>query len=132
VGIGAGGALQLQRATAFNAGNFYFAPVYLLLKLRTTPSARNVALYVTVEGGYDFLVGDNYYKGQNGNLDGGLYYGYGFGVTRGPWQCEVLTTVNEGYLANSGYTFTGTGFTPFTLSNDIQYTKTSVSLIYAF
>ncbi|MCX5777624.1 MAG: hypothetical protein NTU66_00110 [Elusimicrobia bacterium] len=131
-GLGGGAALQLPRTTTFNAGTLYFAPVYLVAKLRTPPTAHGFFVYAAMHGGYNFLLGDTAYKGANGTLTGGLYYGYGCGAALGAFRVEILRTVNKGILENSGYTFSNSGYTQYILTNEIEYTKTSVSIIYSF
>jgi len=119
VGIGGGVTYQFPRSQDRFKGDFYFIPVYGLIKIRS--ASKKAAPYGIGQIGYNIIFeGDNDYKGTGiyaADLDGGLYYGIGAGVIISEkFQIEVLYSVNNGTA-----TILGTEF-------DIEYSKVTLSV----
>jgi hypothetical protein len=117
--IGAGITYQFPRCQERFKGDFYFIPVYGLIKIRS--ASEKVAPYGIGQIGYNIIFeGDTDYKGTGiyaADLEGGLYYGVGGGIILGEkFQIEALYSVNNGTA-----TILGTEF-------DIEYSKVTLSV----
>lgn len=128
LGLGAGITLQTPRKQKKYEGDFYFIPVYGAIKFRTTPSERNVYLYLLGQLGLNGFYGDGTYKGDGGELSGGLYAGLGGGICLNNLIIEFLYTENNG-------TVDQTFFNPSLLSvvdinADVKYSKSTFSVGY--
>jgi hypothetical protein len=129
LGFGGGLTIQSARGLAGTTGSFDFLPIYALVKLRTTPTARNSYKYLEAQLGYNFFGGDRDYAGDNGTLDGGVYYGVGAGIAFNRLQFELLYTVDHGTASDSGYDFNNNFFSQ---SGDITYSKLGFSIGFQY
>ena len=118
-GIGGGITIQAPRSQERFQGDFYFIPVYGLIKIRS--ASEKAAPYAVGQIGYNIVFeGDTDYKGTGiyaAELDGGLYYGFGAGVIIGKkYQVEALYSVNNGTATILGLEF------------DVEYSKITLSV----
>ncbi len=120
--IGGGITYQLPRSQKDFPGDFYFIPIYGLIRIRS--ASQKVAPYAIGQIGYNFFNGDSDYKGTGifeADLNGGLYYGLGGGIIFNErFQLEVLYSVNNGEAELLGVTF------------DIEYSKVTLLFGIAF
>ncbi len=124
LGFGGGITIQGSRGLADVTGNFSFTPIYALAKWRTASDRRNHYKYLIGQLGYNFFSGDRDYRGDNGSLDGGLYFGAGAGVTLNRVQFELLYTEDRGKVRASGFDFVESG--------DIRYSKLGLTVGFLF
>jgi hypothetical protein len=76
--LGAGAEYQFPRSVEGDTGQFNFLPLYAVA--RVTIPLNLFTPYATARVGYNFLFGDDDYKGIGGSLKGGLHYGFGAGA----------------------------------------------------
>jgi hypothetical protein len=134
LGFGGGLAIQGSRNLAGATGNFSFIPLYALVKLRTEPDRRNRYKFITGQLGYNFFGGDLDYRGDNGDLNGGLYFGVSAGIALNRIQFELLYSENRGRVRGSGSFFdTAAGvFKDYVESGDIRYSKLGINIGFLF
>ena len=120
--IGGGITFQIPRSQEDFEGDFYFIPLYAMIRARI--ETENATPYFIGQVGYNFFNGDSDYKGSGmfeADLEGGLYYGLGVGIIIGEhFLIEALYSVNNGTGTISGYEF------------DIEYSKVTLNLGYNF
>ncbi len=111
--MGAGITLPAPRSIDGTDQDFYFIPVYGLLKLRST--SEEVAPYLTCHVGYNFFNSNRKYDASGAiSFDEDIYWAGGIGVIfNNQLQFELLYTSNNGELKVPGYRF------------DVEYTKTT-------
>ena len=134
-GLGGGIAYQIERELKDYEGKFNFIPIYGLAKLRTVPrDIYQPSFYLTGQLGYNILEGDRDYKGKDGVLDGGLYYGIGGGLSfKNGFLFELLYSVNNGSYEAQGVGYDGYGyFFPYKINVDIEYSLIRLSIGYSF
>jgi hypothetical protein len=133
-GVGGGLTIQSPRGLSGNTGNFDFAPLYALVKFRTTPDARNKYEYLSGQVGYNLFEGDRNYAGDNASFNGGLYFGLGAGIVINRIQIELLYTEDRGSVQDSGYQYNSTtgNFDYYSESGDIMYSKLGLSIGFIF
>ena len=134
LGYGGGLTIQSARGLADVTGNFAFTPIYALIKLRTAPTRRNHYKYLIGQVGYNFFSGDRDYRGSDGSLDGGLYFGVGAGVALNRVALELLYTEDRGKVRASGTIFDPTTgqSNAFNESGDIRYSKLGLNICFLF
>lgn len=134
VGLGGGLVLQSTRGLSGNSGNFDFAPLYALVKVRTNPSEKNTYEYLIGQVGYNLFEGDANYAGDNASFNGGLYWGVGAGIVVNRIQIELLYTENRGSAQDSGYQYdpTTTNLNYYSESGDVTYSKVGLSIGFLF
>lgn len=134
VGLGGGMTIQSDRGLQDVTGNFSFVPLYGLVKVRTEPGRMNFYKYLVGQLGYNFFDGDIAYRGRNGTLDGGLYFGIGAGVVINRTQIELLYTEDRGRAKDSGYLYDSTAnqYNYFSESGDVRYSKLGLSIGFIF
>jgi hypothetical protein len=120
--IGGGLTLQIPRSQEDFQGDFYFIPLYGMIRARI--ETETVTPYFIGQLGYNFFGGDSDYKGSGiyeADLEGGLYYGIGAGIIIGKhFLIEALYSVNNGTGKILGYEF------------DIEYSKVTLNIGYNF
>jgi hypothetical protein len=120
--IGGGVTIQIPRSQEDFAGDFYFIPLYGMIRARI--ETETVTPYFIGQLGYNFFDGDSDYKGYGileADLEGGLYYGLGAGIIIGKhFLIEALYSVNNGTGTILGYEF------------DIEYSKVTLNFGYNF
>jgi hypothetical protein len=134
IGLGGGLTLQSPRGLSNMPGTFSFAPLYALVKVRTTPGKRNFYEYLTGQVGYNFFGGDTSYLGRNSTFDGGLYCGVGAGVVINRIQLELLYTQTQGRANDWGYLYNSGSqtYAYFNESGDITYSKLGLNIGFIF
>ena len=116
--IGGGITLQIPRSQEDFQGDFYFIPVYAMIRARI--ETEQATPYFIGQVGYNFFDGDSDYKGPI-DLEGGLYWGLGGGVIINKhFLIEVLYSVNNGTGKLYG------------IEGDIEYSKVTINLGYNF
>ncbi|MFH1930930.1 MAG: hypothetical protein ABIN18_04985 [Pseudomonadota bacterium] len=120
--IGGGITVQIPRSQEDFEGDFYFIPLYALIRARI--ETEKVTPYFIGQLGYNLFEGDSDYKGSGiykADLEGGLYWGLGAGIIiRKNFLIEVLYSVNNGTAEALGYEF------------DIEYSKVTLNFGYNF
>jgi hypothetical protein len=133
VGLGVGASYQLPRQlSSASTGKFNFMPIYGLLKIRSNPSKHNEYVYGVGQMGYNFFFGDKDYKGTNGSLGGGLYYGIGVGANINKFQMEFMYSVNKGSFSDSGIVYSGGHYYNYNTSGTIDYSKVNLTFGLVF
>lgn len=120
--FGGGVTLQIPRSQEDFEGDFYFIPLYGMIRARI--ETETVTPYFIGQLGYNFFEGDSDYKGYGiyeADLEGGLYYGLGAGIIfQKHFLIEALYSVNNGTGEIFGYEF------------DIEYSKITLNIGYNF
>jgi len=120
--LGGGLTWQFPRSQDDYHGDFYFIPLYAMLRVRS-PSTET-APYFIGQLGYNLFDGDSDYKGSGAyeaDLEGGFYYGIGGGVIiKEHFLVEALYSVNN-----------GTGDI-LSIDFDVEYSKFSILVGYNF
>lgn len=117
--LGGGAEFQLPRKQKDYEGNFNFIPFYGLAeyKLKDNP------IYLKGKVGYNFFNGDDTYTGTAGNLNGGLFYGFGGGFEiQDNITAEFIYSVNKGSVEYTGYDLEG----------NISYSKLRAAIGFKF
>lgn len=122
IDLGGGLTWQFPRSMDDYDGDFYFIPLYGLIRIRS--DSKETAPYFTGQIGYNLFYGDSDYKGSGeleADLEGGFYYGIGAGIIfKEHFLIEVLYSVNNGTVDFIGIDF------------DIEYSKFSILIGYNF
>ncbi|WP_413853346.1 hypothetical protein [Candidatus Ruminimicrobium bovinum] len=116
VGLGIGGCNP--RDAKFYKGDFYIFPAYLSVKLRSKPTELYKYGYVVGQVGYNLLNPNDTLK-KSVDMEGGLYYGVGFGIVVSHMVFELLYSFNNGKAGKDD-------------KIDFKYSKYTFSVGYAF
>jgi len=112
IDLGGGITWQVPHSRNDTEGDFYFVPVYGMIRVRFETGA--VAPYLIGQLGF------NYFK-YGWEENSGLYYGGGAGIIiKKHFLIEALYSVNKGTTIESG------------IDSDIEYSKVSLNLGYNF
>jgi len=123
ISFGLGLEYQIPRSQKELQGDFYFIPIYGLMKIHLN-KINEISPYLNFRLGYNLFDGDNNFKGTGllrASLDGGLYYALGIGAITGRYYAmEITYSVNrgEGNIAGVGF--------------DVEYSKVGLSIGYIF
>lgn len=118
VGIGVGISGCNQRDVKFVKGEFWTLPMYLSVKLRSKPTEPYKYGYVVGQVGYNLLNPNDTLK-KSVDMEGGLYYGLGFGIVVSHIVIELLYSFNNGKAGKND-------------KIDFKYSKYTMSIGYAF
>lgn len=118
VGIGAGVGGCNPRDEKFSKGEFWMLPMYLSVKLRSNPTEPYKYGYVVGQVGYNLFTPDDTLK-KSVDMEGGLYYGVGFGIVISHIVFELLYSFNNGKAGKEDKV-------------DFKYSKYTASVGYAF
>lgn len=134
VGLGIGLTEQLPRKQTSQDGYFSFAPLYVLIRVRTIPDERYYYKYLTAHLGGNTFSADNNFAGDNASFGGGLYWAAGGGMVFNFLQVELLYTVNYGSISQSGLILNNaTGnYDSFSNSADVRYSTLNLSFGIVF
>lgn len=118
VGIGAGVSGCNPRDAKFDKGEFWMLPMYLSVKVRSKPTEPYKYGYVVGQVGYNLFNPDDTLK-KSVDMEGGLYYGVGFGIVISHIVFELLYSFNNGKAGKGDKV-------------DFKYSKYTASVGYAF
>lgn len=120
VDIGVGGEYQLPRSAKGSSGNFQFIPAYGCVRVAPL-SLPVVRPYAAGRAGYNFLLGNDEFKGPGGELKGGFHWGIGAGASvLQVLIVEGMYTVYNGTLSWSGSDIDFT-YSKFSLYAGLQF-----------
>jgi hypothetical protein len=123
---GFGFEYQAPRTRTNYAGDFKFVPLYWVVN--SYLSRRKLGPYFTGRMGYNLFYGDSTFKGT-ASLNGGLYYGFGFGFRPvNQMKVELLYSENRGSIDGS-VNVPGHGLSDYA---DVTYSKISLVTSYRF
>ena len=118
VGLGVGVSGCNQRDAKFDKGEFWTLPMYLSVKVRSKPTEPYKYGYVIGQVGYNLFTPDDTLK-KSVDMEGGLYYGVGFGIVVSHIVIELLYSFNNGKAGKEDKV-------------DFKYSKYTASIGYAF
>ncbi|MDY6934439.1 MAG: hypothetical protein SVZ03_09490 [Spirochaetota bacterium] len=144
-GFGAGISYQHKRSFDENTGGldpkFNFLPIHGLFKFKV-PLDNSITPFAVAHLGYNLLFGNDDFKGEDGDLSGGLYWGLGFGIIISDGiQVELLYSVNNGKVEESGIELELVGDPysgyyyeniPYSYEEEFKYSKITLSVGYNF
>ena len=118
VGIGAGVSACNPRDAKFDKGEFWMLPMYLSVKLRSKPTQPYKYGYAVGHIGYNLFNPDDTLQ-KSVDMEGGLYYGLGFGIVVSHIVIELLYSFNNGKAGKEDKV-------------NFKYSKYTMSVGYAF
>jgi len=120
VAFGAGITGQNPRWLEDVSGYFGFVPLYLGIKVRSWPQEPGMFGYVLGHLGYNFFYGDSSFKNDIEIKSGGVYYGFGLGISYGSFIFEALFSFNNGSVRGKASDMTA----------NVEYSKWTISAGY--